>query len=349
MLNKTIKFAFNAISNNTEYENVQDFRDSATVIFLFFAAVLFFAYGLSYLITGDILFGIIKFLFGATCILLLYYKKYKSNQHLTSVLFGLLITFYAIVAMLDGAEKFVGFIWSFFVPPLFIFLLGYKKGTFYAIIASSLILCVGFYDASFANEQFLSLINFFVYVGALVAFIVIFMFVDFLLSQLEQKLLSISSTDPLTKIYNRRKIDESLREELSRGRDNNFSISILDIDDFKKINDTNGHLVGDEVLKIFAQTLQNSLRKTDIIGRWGGEEFMIILPNTDINQAYECIKKVQENLKTMQIGQIKSVKCSFGIASTDGKLSFSELILKADKALYKAKATGKDKIILSED
>lgn len=348
MLNKTIKFVFNAISNNTEYKNVQDFRDSATIIFLFFASFLFFLYGFWYLVSGDVLFGIIKFLFGATCVLLLYYNKYKNNQSLTSVLFGILITFYAMIAMVDGAEKFVGFIWSFFVPPLFIFLLGYKKGTFYALIASCFILFIGFYDASFVNEQFLNLINFFVYIGALMAFIAIFMLLDFLLSQLEQKLLSISSTDPLTQIYNRRKIDESLREELSRGRDNNFSICILDIDDFKKINDTSGHLIGDEVLKIFAQTLQDSLRKTDIIGRWGGEEFMIILPNTDINQAYECMKKVQESLKTIHVGQIKEIKCSFGIASTDGKLSFSELILKADKALYEAKATGKDRIILAK-
>lgn len=349
MLSKTIKFVFNAISNQTEYENVQSFRESATIIFIFLATFMFFAYGISYFLAGDIFFGIIKFIFGAVCISLYYYQNYKNNQFLTSVLFGVLITVYAMVAMLDGAEKFVGFVWSFFVPPIFIFLLGYKKGTYYSLIACCFILFVGFYDYSYINGQFISLINFFVFVGALLSFIVIFMLLDFLLTQLEQKLLSISSTDPLTQIYNRRKLDESIREELSMGRDNNFSISILDIDDFKKINDTNGHLIGDEVLKVFAKTLQISLRKTDTIGRWGGEEFMIILPNTNINEAYECIKKVQESLKTIHVGQVSEIKCSFGIASTDGKISFSELILKADKALYEAKATGKDKIVLAQD
>ncbi|MGC9173980.1 tetratricopeptide repeat-containing diguanylate cyclase [Athalassotoga sp.] len=155
----------------------------------------------------------------------------------------------------------------------------------------------------------------------------------------------LSDFDQLTNVYTRRYIFERLYEEVERSRRYKefLSVAMIDIDDFKRVNDTYGHDVGDEVLKKIADTLKSSVRKIDIIGRYGGEEFLILFPHTQLDQsiksAQRILKSVRENFKWMKL------TLSIGMAEMNSSCDNVEKLVKcADIALYRAKAAGKNRI-----
>ncbi len=154
--------------------------------------------------------------------------------------------------------------------------------------------------------------------------------------------------DALTHVYNKRKIIGELERELQRVKrySNSLSIIIVDIDHFKQVNDTHGHPEGDTVLETIAETARNSLRAIDMIGRIGGEEFLIILPETDLNGALIYADRLRMMVAALVIGpnDIK-VTISGGIATAPAHAVDREpLIRKADEALYEAKRAGRDRI-----
>jgi len=154
----------------------------------------------------------------------------------------------------------------------------------------------------------------------------------------------LASTDKLTTLFNRVKLDNALIKELQRSKRYNhpFGIIILDIDDFKIVNDTYGHLVGDEVLIKIAELLKSHTRKIDICGRWGGEEFMIICPETNLNGIKKLSNILREKIHQHNFENIGTITASFGIAECKATDTSDSLILKADKALYNAKRDGKN-------
>jgi diguanylate cyclase (GGDEF)-like protein len=154
-----------------------------------------------------------------------------------------------------------------------------------------------------------------------------------------------ASIEPLTGLYNRYKFSElylSSYKSMTQ-RYNDMSLIMLDIDFFKKINDTYGHNTGDEVLKKLAKTLKTSLRDIDIICRWGGEEFLILLPTVNLKKAYKIAQKLKESIKNMQIKQLdKNITASFGVSQVKEGDTMESAIERADKALYLAKNNGRD-------
>ncbi len=149
-------------------------------------------------------------------------------------------------------------------------------------------------------------------------------------------------TDPLTGAYNRRGLFHFMRLESERAirYQQPFSIIMADLDHFSKVNNTYGHLAGDIVLKKFCSTTQSIIRSVDILTRYGGEEFIIILPNSDINSAYTVAEKIREaiaKLKFQYKNQVFGITSSFGVAQFKYGNSVESLIKKADAALYKAK------------
>lgn len=163
---------------------------------------------------------------------------------------------------------------------------------------------------------------------------------------------SKAKIDPLTCVFNRRSMEIMLMNQLSMANLVNaqFSLAMLDIDNFKKINDTYGHLVGDCILKNLAMIIRESLRKSDFIFRYGGEEFLILLPFTDIDSAKYVMdkirKKIEENIFECEGLKLK-ITVSIGISQfTEKTLSINTLIEEADKKLYIAKKTGKNKVIV---
>jgi diguanylate cyclase (GGDEF)-like protein len=169
--------------------------------------------------------------------------------------------------------------------------------------------------------------------------------------ELIQELERLATTDPLTGVLNRRHLFTLAEQELKRAQryDNIFSVLILDIDHFKQINDTYGHTVGDRVLEVMAQTVLNSLRKVDYFGRFGGEEFVAFLPETDIDAAIMVAERVREKVKAIAISvqeQLVSMTVSIGVASyQSGDETVDSIIQRADKALYQAKHQGRNRVI----
>ncbi len=170
------------------------------------------------------------------------------------------------------------------------------------------------------------------------------------INDLNKKLEDMAITDYLTKIYNRRYSIEYLEKEIQRCERYNttFSIIMFDIDYFKKVNDTYGHLAGDEILKKFTEIILNNTRKSDILGRFGGEEFLLILPNAKLKQAMTLGEKLRQAIQE-KVFKIKNneinITISQGVAQYKKNDITESVIRRADEALFKAKSSGRNKVM----
>lgn len=165
----------------------------------------------------------------------------------------------------------------------------------------------------------------------------------------ETALRHLASFDALTNLFNRRSFMDLSERALSRARRNNESIALLmlDIDHFKKVNDNYGHVVGDQVLAAVANSAQHSLRKEDLLGRYGGEEFCALLPNTNLEQASAIAERIRAGVEALSIpGVAQAITVSIGITLMDchEKASLSAGIERADVAMYRAKEEGRNRV-----
>ncbi|MDK9718311.1 MAG: GGDEF domain-containing protein [Trichlorobacter sp.] len=165
----------------------------------------------------------------------------------------------------------------------------------------------------------------------------------------EHKLILMAKIDSLTGIYNRRYLDSRLAEEIERSRrhGNPLSILMLDIDHFKKINDTHGHLCGDYALRKISELLQELVRTSDILGRYGGEEFCCILPETPFEQAVVLAERCREQIAANQFSctdHQTNVTISIGVTGLHRDDSLDSIIKRADDALYQAKREGRNRV-----
>jgi len=170
------------------------------------------------------------------------------------------------------------------------------------------------------------------------------------LEQSVDKLTKLSLTDELTRIGNRRALIDSVDMELSRCRRTGASMSllILDLDFFKKINDTYGHLAGDAALVRVTGIIQKSLRQYDILGRIGGEEFAVFLSNTSVEKSLEIAERIRSSIELNRFnyeGQDIALTVSIGQTTLGCNTLFTELYDQADQALYKAKTSGRNKVV----
>lgn len=166
--------------------------------------------------------------------------------------------------------------------------------------------------------------------------------------KVEEKLIQLATIDPLTSIPNRRKFDEVLEYEMNRETryKNELSLIFCDLDYFKKINDQYGHKIGDDVLKAFARVVSENIRKTDVIARWGGEEFAILLPETSIMVAARTAEKLRRETEQCGFPHVGHITASFGVTQYIEGDSEASLINRADDALYKAKKNGRNRVEL---
>ena len=155
-----------------------------------------------------------------------------------------------------------------------------------------------------------------------------------------------SITDALTGIYNRLKLDEDLSYAIKRSERTNseFSIILLDIDNFKMANDRFGHFIGDELLKAFSSLLVSSIRKSDIVGRWGGEEFLIICPNTDLQGCEKLAEQLRKRIAEHEFPEIRVLNASLGVTAHQQDEKADTMIARVDKALYRAKKHGRNRV-----
>jgi diguanylate cyclase (GGDEF)-like protein len=172
-------------------------------------------------------------------------------------------------------------------------------------------------------------------------------------ADLQKELVQLASTDYLTGVPNRRYFMELTERELNRTKryGSKLALVVVDLDLFKRINDTHGHQVGDIVLKKFCTICGNDLRDTDIFGRIGGEEFAIVLPNTPLAEAQEVIERIRQDIETTDVhfGKDSTLHftASFGITELTDEIDFEEIFKLADAALYKAKENGRNRVCVS--
>jgi len=176
-------------------------------------------------------------------------------------------------------------------------------------------------------------------------------------SQLQEamvKLEAANRTDGLTKVNNRTYWLNRLEEEVCRveRHETPLTVTLFDLDHFKQVNDTMGHLAGDQVLREVAERVQKMLRTSDVMGRYGGEEFGILLPHTDLWQAMQVVDRIRQNIAAKPVvfnGTEIPVTASFGVAQWHQKLArVDEFLSVTDEALYEAKRSGRDRCIAAK-
>jgi diguanylate cyclase (GGDEF)-like protein len=164
--------------------------------------------------------------------------------------------------------------------------------------------------------------------------------------ELEKEFKKLATTDNLTQAYNKMKFREIMPREMERAERFNEALSILmiDIDSFKKINDTYGHVEGDYVLKTIADLVREKLRKVNYFVRWGGDEFVVIAVETDLEGSRILAERVRKSIENYKFDKVGKVTASFGIAQLKKGETEDSLITRADKALYKAKENGRNRV-----
>ncbi|MDZ7818393.1 MAG: diguanylate cyclase [Aliarcobacter sp.] len=161
-----------------------------------------------------------------------------------------------------------------------------------------------------------------------------------------EKLIQLASLDPLTNIYNRRMIDEYISKETVKSKryKNDLSLIILDIDHFKETNDKYGHQVGDEIIVEICKIISRNIRESDIFGRWGGEEFIILLPQTNLDSAFIVAENLRKKIENYNFRKVGTKTISIGISQFNNNENIFQFIKRADDAMYKAKNSGRNKI-----
>ena len=254
-----------------------------------------------------------------------------------------------------------GAVW-FIAMPLIAIMLGSVRSavawlviTNLAIILAHLVLGnnVVFPIASTENPHFLYIFS---HIGASFSIAIFLLIVESARRHAFQRLKIANETisnlairDALTGVYNRRHIVS----EINRAEDaaDSFSICLLDLDHFKRINDTHGHAVGDLVLQRVARAVQDEIRQSDCFGRYGGEEFLLLLKDANLAGSKQLLERIRERIETLEIAEMQNcsrITISGGVAQYRPGESGSETINRADQALYAAKAAGRNRIIFED-
>lgn len=173
------------------------------------------------------------------------------------------------------------------------------------------------------------------------------------IQQAEERLRSAAGTDALTRLMNRRRMAERITEEVARAQRSNapLTVILLDIDRFKSINDDFGHIEGDRVISHVADVLRTGVRKVDMVARWGGEEFLVLLPDTDVQAAAELAERIRRKVAARVARHASTQECvtvTAGVATLRLRETIESTIHRADLALYQGKRSGRDRVVVAD-
>jgi len=164
-----------------------------------------------------------------------------------------------------------------------------------------------------------------------------------------ERLREMAETDALTGLANRRRCVERIEHELARAKRTSrpLCLMICDVDHFKAVNDTHGHNAGDEVLRAVAKELEARVRTVDLVGRWGGEEFVVVLPEAPLAGGRLVAERLRRAVESLTFaGPLEGVTISAGVVECDPALPLDALVQRADECLYEAKAKGRNRVVV---
>lgn len=322
---------------------------------LLFMVVLSFLALLNGLISGLYAVAVIDIVGAVFSILLLWYFHKTNQVQKVSVLLVLMIALLLLFFIHVMGHQNYALYWITVVPPISYFLLGLKygniaTGAFFCVVLAAILLqyenWVGFERGAVTNIVFAS--------ASLIAMVRYYKrSIEEAGAALEQKnaaLDHLAKTDNLTGLSNRMELDRVLKQEVLRSERSGHALSIMmaDLDRFKRINDQFGHMLGDEIIVDTARLLVQSCRQTDILGRWGGEEFLIICPDTDRENAVHLAERIRKNIEKHVFTQGLRICVSIGIAEYQNGDTPMTLVKRADDAMYEAKTNGRNQVVVSE-
>jgi|TARA_Y100001934_G_scaffold62115_1_gene77042 diguanylate cyclase (GGDEF)-like protein len=319
-----------------------------------------FALGISAMIDNDRVLGIVLLsssaLFGL-CKALLLHSKVLYNHVLAPFILVVSLAGLMLYLVITGGVANTGPLWIYVLPPVAMFFAGVVYGVitvavFITLCSYILFAADGwFVVAHYTTEFKLRLLYSFATVTFLSAFYEHSRQTSFnIVKDLSDKFEKQAQQDMLTRLPNRRGIQQFIEFESARARRQKKPLTLIlcDIDRFKRVNDQYGHDGGDVVLKHVSDLFKASIREQDGVARWGGEEFLFVLPDTEESNAVVLAEKVRETLATspVELQQKKVViTASFGVAQIDFEQGLDKALTLADKALYKAKEKGRNKVL----
>jgi diguanylate cyclase (GGDEF)-like protein len=281
-------------------------------------------------------------------------NPYKFSANLVTSSLMLLMVHLVFTGGVNGT----GPLWIYIVPPVALFFGGLRKGTRNIGVFVLVISVLMFYPndewlaTSYTFEFKSRLLYSFLTVSCLFA---LYEYVRqnsyYRMREMSRKFERQAKRDPLTGLLNRRGMRENFKQELDRSQryNNVLTVMMCDIDYFKTVNDQYGHDIGDEIIKSLATILESGLRKQDSVARWGGEEFLFLLPETNGNHAMQLAEKLRIKIEETQYKQDDktfSVTVSIGLHQIDSTDTINKAITKADTNLYKAKDQGRNRCII---
>jgi len=287
-------------------------------------------------------------LFFAIVWVLIYYKRLMRTCEMISLgVFGVyhLVRVYYLTAQLEEGIINVYVLWS---PIYFVYIfmvLERKKALGYSLLIFFITVVMGIshFDNQRANDTLLQF-----YISTILYTLILFYFQRIVSTYIESDMLKKNAYyDSLTDIGNRRSVDTWIKNEIKRCDERNsvFSIIYFDIDHFKRINDEHGHDVGDYVLKEFSSLVKGYIRTSDFFGRWGGEEFIIILTNQTLNESIQFSERLRTVIENHSFRYIDHVTASFGVSCFQPNDEPQTLVKRADQALYRAKNNGRNRVV----
>ncbi len=285
------------------------------------------------------------------------YMRISGNTLFTAHLFGAMMVALSLVLLVSGGVSGNGILWIYIFPPFLFFMVGLRCGLFYMLLIMALVIGVFYvphlpldhyrYPSQYKARFLLSLLG----VSLISIFSEYSRYRTHLnLTLLAAKLERLSLEDELTGLVNRRGGLTHLHSirDISLRTDLPFSLILGDIDHFKKVNDRFGHETGDLVLRQSAQSMREAIRRQDVLVRWGGEEFLCILPNTGLSGALRVAEKLRSAIaaKSIETGAGSlSVTASFGVAPFVAPEEIDVTLARADRLLYLAKERGRNRVL----
>lgn len=341
------------IETKTYYDSRRVFLVNSLLLLIIFVSLYFF---LSQDLKDFTLYGLLTMVSFLVASLLYSLNHLQKSIDLTNPILGFFCLFFMLFIALESESEEHSLMWSMLFPLIAFSLHGAKAGLlvslfFYTIVFSVAATNVGNWDNGNWDTQ--DLIQFILASSILTA--LIFLSETSLEQQQFKKndklssLHKLTQTDPLTGLLNRRGITGDIQLALERYNQQKqpSSLAILDLDNFKQINDVHGHNVGDQVLEKVSKLIRDALPTNFIVARWGGEEFVILFPNSKLDKAFSVSEQLRIAIHELSAEMDLNISCSFGLTESVKGANLTSLVERADTALYEAKKTGKNKVVVN--